>query len=96
MYDHPLMIFIYVQGYTETVAGTGERGFKDGPVEEAMFDRPHGLAVDHMGNVYVADTHNHRIRIINADTGECCTCLFTNHISLLVIRPQKNIRINLF
>jgi sugar lactone lactonase YvrE len=48
-----------------TVAGTGTDGFKDG--HGAMFDSPFGVAVDSIGNIYVADTDNHRIRRINTD-----------------------------
>ncbi len=51
---------------TVTVAGIkGESGFKDGPVEEAQFNNPHGLALDQNGNLYVADRFNHAIRKID-------------------------------
>lgn len=36
----------------------------DGPPEEARLDRPYGIAFDIDGNLYIADTHNHRIRIV--------------------------------
>ena len=36
----------------------------DGPPEEARLDRPYGIAFDTEGNLYIADTHNHRIRIV--------------------------------
>lgn len=39
-----------------------EPGFKDGRASEASFDRPLGLAVDSEGNVFIADSGNHRIR----------------------------------
>jgi len=47
----------------ETVAG-GSRGNEDGPVEEASFDSPMGLAAGAGGTLYVADTRNHRVREI--------------------------------
>jgi sugar lactone lactonase YvrE len=48
-----------------TLAGTGEPGFADGPGNRAQFAYPAGVAVDRKGNVYVADTGNHRIRKID-------------------------------
>ena len=49
-----------------TVAGIkGESGFKDGPIDEAQFNNPHGLALDQYGNLYVADRFNHAIRKID-------------------------------
>ncbi|BDD12615.1 hypothetical protein FUAX_50470 (plasmid) [Fulvitalea axinellae] len=47
-----------------TLAGTGDRGFRDGPGTVAQFNYPAGMAVDAAGNVYVADQHNHRVRKI--------------------------------
>jgi ABC-type branched-subunit amino acid transport system substrate-binding protein len=47
-----------------TLAGTGEPGYRDGPADQAQFDNPTSVAIDAAGNVYVADTGNHRIRVI--------------------------------
>ncbi len=49
-----------------TVAGTGVAGYADGDaLSAAMFDTPQGVSVDAYGNLYVADTGNHRIRKIS-------------------------------
>jgi sugar lactone lactonase YvrE len=50
-------------GTVSTVAG-GERGYVDGPVASARFDTPSGIAVDSLGQVYVADTANDAVRRI--------------------------------
>jgi serine/threonine-protein kinase len=51
-------------GTVTTLAGTGAAGYADGPLAEAQFRAPEGIAVDGAGNVYVADTGNQRIREI--------------------------------
>lgn len=49
-------------GIVSTLAGSGIRGFYDGPADSARFNSPEGIAVDIQGNVYVADGGNARIR----------------------------------
>ena len=58
-------------GVIQTVAGTGEAGFEgDGGLAiEAKFNRPHSIALDHRGGLYVADIGNHRIRRVDLETG---------------------------
>lgn len=54
-------------GVVTTVAGTGTPGFRDGPALQAQFNGPIGVAVDGGGRLYVADTYNDRIRLIDRD-----------------------------
>ena len=49
-------------GTIHTVAGTGEKGFRDGPAMEAQFAGPKHICCDHVGNVYIADDMNRAIR----------------------------------
>ena len=58
---------ISLSGNVITMAGSpGKNGFADGFGASAMFDNPQGLAVDELGNVYVADVNNNRIRKITS------------------------------
>ncbi|ETW08218.1 hypothetical protein, variant 1 [Aphanomyces invadans] len=61
------------QGQVSTVAGSGQHGFQDGPVATAKFSSPRGVAVDSQMNVYVADTSNHRIRMVRRASQDVIT-----------------------
>ena len=52
-------------GTVSTFAGSKTAGFVDGSPGQARFNLAVGLAVDAVNNVYVADTKNQVIRIIN-------------------------------
>lgn len=54
-------------GAVTTYCGSGRKGARDGACTAAEFDKPAGLALDAAGNLYVADSGNHRIRRIGAD-----------------------------
>ncbi len=58
-------------GIISTVAGTGGRGFSGdgGPALRASFNRPHSIALDGKGGLYVADIGNHRIRRVDLSSG---------------------------
>jgi len=50
-----------------TVAGNGEQFFSgDGAAATlAGLDSPNGVAVDSAGNIYIGDTHNQRVRVVD-------------------------------
>lgn len=52
------------QGRVSTLAGNGQPGFVDGAGPSAGFDFPTGIGIGGAGNVYIADSANHRIRAI--------------------------------
>lgn len=41
--------------------------FRDGPIEDALFNYPKDIKFDNDGNMFVADYGNHCIRMISAD-----------------------------
>jgi len=51
----------------QSIAGTSFTGFggEGGPALAALLNSPRGIAIDRGGNIYVADTSNHRVRRIN-------------------------------
>ena len=73
---------ISAAGIITTVAGTGSGGYggDGGPATAARLNNPHGVDVDAAGNVYVADSANHRIRRIST-TGIITTVAGTGSTS---------------
>uniref|UniRef100_A0A6B2LEW4 SMP-30/Gluconolactonase/LRE-like region domain-containing protein n=1 Tax=Arcella intermedia TaxID=1963864 RepID=A0A6B2LEW4_9EUKA len=55
------------QGAVVVIAGGTHPGRSDG-ILKPLFNHPCGLALDRTGNIYVADSKNHRIRKINKDS----------------------------
>lgn len=61
-------------GIITTVAGGGKNGLGDnGPATAAVLNSPYGLALDSLGNLFIADQSNHRIRRVDAKTGMITT-----------------------
>ena len=54
-------------GAVSTLAGRGTRGHEDGAGNVAQFHSPHGVALDAEGNLFVADSENHRVREITLE-----------------------------
>jgi sugar lactone lactonase YvrE len=62
-------------GIISTVAGSGSQGDTGdaGPATSAKLNSPAGVTIDPGGNIAIADTGNHRIRVVNASTGIIAT-----------------------
>lgn len=60
---------IGADGKISTVAGNGAASFRGdgGQATNASLNRPEGVALDSAGNIYIADTVNHRIRKVGVD-----------------------------
>ena len=62
-------------GIITTVAGNGTQGSSGdtGSATAAQLNLPQGVTLDGNGNLYIADTSNHRIRMVSAATGTITT-----------------------
>ena len=63
------------EGIITTIAGNGQHGFSGdgGPATLASLLEPRDVTVDQEGNIYIADTLNHRIRRVDARLGVITT-----------------------
>jgi ribosomal protein S11 len=71
-YNHRIRKVAAATGVITTIAGSGTYGGFSGDggmATAAQLNSPSGVAVDGAGDVYVADTDNHRIRKVTAATG---------------------------
>ena len=65
--DNSCVRVVSPDGVIATFAGRcGQGGFagNDSPATEALLDRPYGVEVAPTGDVYIADTHNQRVRMV--------------------------------
>ena len=70
-------------GVISTVAGDGTQGYggDGGAAMAAQLDSPRGVALDALGNLYIADRNNHRIRKIATVPGFSAGILSTGVIT---------------
>ena len=63
--NHAIRLIDVGTGIVTTIAGGRLGGEGDGgPATEAAMDRPHGCGIDDQGNIFVADSNNHRVRVV--------------------------------
>lgn len=65
-YNHKIKKLDPIVKHIRSYAGNGKVGYKDGAIAEARFSEPSGLYAAN-GLIFVADTNNHRIRIIDIE-----------------------------
>ncbi|MGI8836787.1 MAG: thioredoxin-like domain-containing protein [Pyrinomonadaceae bacterium] len=65
--NHNRIVVTKLDGTLPETIGTSEHGSADGAFDKATFYRPQGMALDG-DNLYVADTENHLIRVVNLKT----------------------------
>ena len=69
--NHRIRMVEKSTGIITTVAGTGTTGFSGdgGLAVSATLRYPYGVAVDAIGNIYISDTLNGRVRMVTKSTG---------------------------
>ena len=75
-------------------AGRGSYGGDNGPAVQAQLARPRGVALDSNGNLFIADTANHRVRRVDA-SGTITTIAGTGEVGYsgdggLAVEAQLN------
>ncbi len=63
--NHAIRLIDAATEVVTTIAGGRRSGAGDGgPAIAAGLDRPHGCDVDALGRLYIADSNNHRVRVV--------------------------------
>lgn len=77
--NHRVRVISKSTGIITTIAGTGTGGYSGDGISavSTQLNTPKGVAVDASGNVYIADTGNHRIRLVNKVSGIISTFVGT-------------------
>ncbi len=72
--SHHRIVTAGISGKAGIVIGSGQAGFKDGSFAEAQFRSPQGVAYDGSRlRLYVADTGNHALRMVDFKTNQVTT-----------------------
>ena len=74
--NHNRVVVSTLDGCVTGIVGSGEAGMSDGGFTSATFHDPQGLAVDG-DTLFVADTKNHAVRIVNLAEGTVGTAAGT-------------------
>ncbi|UCC92210.1 MAG: hypothetical protein JSW25_05915, partial [Thermoplasmata archaeon] len=85
-YNHKIKLIDLEIGSVHTLVGTGESGYSDGPGRHAMLSEPNDIALLD-GNMYIADTNNHLVRLFDPASDRLFTFKFTNE-EVLYPKPQ--------
>lgn len=64
-----------IAGQAEVIGNTDGQG-----LSQALFNNPHGIAIDGRGRLYIADRWNHKVRMMDTQTGLVTTLAGTGQI----------------
>ena len=86
-YNHKVRALSLSDFSVTTVAGSGERAWVDGTGAGAAFEEPNGLSLAG-GRLYLADTGNHVVRVIDPASGAVSTLSLTNLAAANPMLPE--------
>jgi sugar lactone lactonase YvrE len=74
-YNHRIRRIDLAAGTVTTIAGNGTAGFggDGGPATQAALNYPRDIELGPDGRLYIADTDNHRVRVVDLTTGVIST-----------------------
>ena len=75
-YNHKIKRVLPATRGSFTMLGTGEPGHRDGAGNQALFSKPSGVRIAN-GKMYIADTNNHLVRVIDLDSETVSTLELT-------------------
>lgn len=88
-YNHKIKVLNPLTRESKTFAGTGFAGIRDGNKDAAQFNEPNGLAIVN-GKIFITDTNNNLLRVIDMTDNEVKTIRITNPDKLSVsMRSDK-------
>ncbi len=89
-YNHKVRALSLADFSVTTVAGEGERAWVDGTGAGAAFEEPNALSLAG-GRLYLADTGNHIIRVIDPASGAVSTLSLTNLAAANPMLPEDRV-----
>ncbi|MDG2112002.1 MAG: thioredoxin-like domain-containing protein, partial [Actinomycetota bacterium] len=76
-YNHRIKVLDLASGQSRELVGDGTAGLADGRGEAAQLAEPSGLSAT-SDRLYVADTNNHQIRVVDLSSGAISTLALSN------------------
>jgi sugar lactone lactonase YvrE len=91
-YNNRIRMVSALSGIISTVVGTGVAGASGdgGLATDAQLNHPLAVAIDSAGDLYIADSYNHRVRKVAMSTGTIAT-LASNGSAIYGEAPDRNV-----
>lgn len=88
-YNNKIKVIDLNNNIVKSFAGSGKEGLNNGKILDSTFDEPSGLTI-YKDKIYVADTNNNLIRIIDTKTSNVSTLKFINPEKIVKIKEYES------